>query len=138
MGDKRIRPPCFKLEVPGDVDAKLHLYERLQKVREHLNDERNRPPLVNNYDILDYLLSCFQLQEKQGKESVGTYSIIGREVKLNKNFKLLKWYGRIANRILKVDQTERHNITALAGNSLQSAKVREIRSGYPRSEIILA
>ena len=78
MGDKRIKPPCFRLEFPGDKDAKLHVYERLQKVREHLTKLRNRP--VNNYDILDYSLNCFQ--EKYGKEttSIRKPPMICREI----------------------------------------------------------
>ena len=80
MGDKKKRPPCFKLEIPGDEDARMHVYERLHKVRGHLSEERNRP--VNNYDILDYLLKCFQ--EKHGKETAWMSSIVGREIKLTK------------------------------------------------------
>ena len=76
MGDKRIKPPCFRLEFPGDKDAKLHVYERLQKVREHLTKLRNRP--VNNYDILDYSLNCFQ--EKHGKQTIKKPTMICREI----------------------------------------------------------
>ena len=67
--DKRTRAPSFRLEFPGDADAREHLREKIQEVRLLLGIELNKP--VNNYDILDYSLSC--CQEKYGKDMGGKY-----------------------------------------------------------------
>ena len=51
---KRVRPPAFKLEIPGDSVVKKSIMEKLQVVRAVLMNKLQKP--VNNADILENVL----------------------------------------------------------------------------------
>ena len=50
----RVKPPSFKIELPGNAERKNEISEKLRSVRGSLQKTFNRP--VTNSDILDAAL----------------------------------------------------------------------------------
>ncbi len=54
---KRVRPPAFKVEIPGDTPFKETFLGKLQKMRDLLVSKLQRP--VNNGDIIGIALDAW-------------------------------------------------------------------------------
>lgn len=62
----RVRPPSFKIEIPGSVDFKDNSMQKVQTVRETLVHKLQKP--VNNADIFEAALDSWiaQLTQQDG------------------------------------------------------------------------
>ena len=70
---KRVRPPAFKLEIPGNIGVKQSIMSKLQQVRTKLVSKLQKP--VNNADILETVLDSWLKQPGANHEIPGLSTV---------------------------------------------------------------